>query len=308
MIMSEKRVSIAATNALKEALTCAYWYKPDLRNFLSLAVSNNELILRLNWTDYKRNIVGSLVDHLATNQNVYQGDLLRLMSEVTNIKDFRHLEKLEDGADKAKKARIAIVALAEIYKTHQDIVNDQEHIDENRRQAYKRQLQNKGVRDKLEELKSEFLSLFRSDNPQARGYSLEKIIRELFTLFDLDPKASFKVVGEQIDGAFTFDSTDYLFEAKWQKNPVDIGDLDGFSGKLARKLDNTLGLFLSLNGYSKDAIMAHSSGRKMMILMDGSDLTAVLEERIDLQYLLMRKRRHASQTGEIYLPSHKFLE
>jgi hypothetical protein len=39
-----------------------------------------------------------------------------------------------------------------------------------------------------------------------------------------------------------------------------------------------------------------------MILMDGSDLMAVLEGRVDLQQLLLRKRRHAAQTGEIYLP------
>ena len=73
------------------------------------------------------------------------------------------------------------------------------------------------------------------------------------------------------------------------------------------ELENTLGLFLSINGYSEDAIKAHSAGRKMMILMDGSDLMAVLEERIDLLHLLLRKRRHAAQTGDIYLPLHKIL-
>ncbi len=55
---------------------------------------------------------------------------------------------------------------------------------------------------------------------------MEKIIKELFDLFDLDPKASFKLVGEQIDGAFTFEGTDYLFEGKWQKDLVTASDLD----------------------------------------------------------------------------------
>ena len=35
------------------------------------------------------------------------------------------------------------------------------------------------------------------------------------------------------------------------------------------------------------------------------DLMAVLEERVDFISLLIRKKRHASQTGEIYLPAHK---
>jgi hypothetical protein len=34
--------------------------------------------------------------------------------------------------------------------------------------------------------------------------------------------------------------------------------------------------------------------------MDGGDLMAVLEERIDFTSLLLRKKRHAAQTGGIY--------
>ena len=129
----------------------------------------------------------------------------------------------------------------------------------------------------------------------------------MFELFDLDPRASFKIVGEQIDGAFTFDATDYLFEGKWQQEPIGAADLDVLAGKLSRKLDNTLGLFLSINGFSEDGVRAHSSGRRLMILMDGSDLMAVLEGRIDLIQLLLRKRREASQTGSIYLRIHEIL-
>jgi len=44
-----------------------------------------------------------------------------------------------------------------------------------------------------------------------------------------------------------------------------------------------------------------------MILMDGSDLMAVLEGRIDLVQLLLRKRRQAAQTGQIYLRIHTSL-
>ena len=132
-------------------------------------------------------------------------------------------------------------------------------------------------------------------------------LQGLFELFDLDPKASFKVTGEQIDGAFTFDGTDYLLEAKWQKDPVRANDLDSLAGKLSRKLDNTLGLYLAINGYSVDGVKAHSSGRRLMLLMDGSDLMAVLEGRIDLVQLLLRKRRAAAQTGNIYVKIHEIL-
>jgi hypothetical protein len=44
-----------------------------------------------------------------------------------------------------------------------------------------------------------------------------------------------------------------------------------------------------------------------MILMDGSDLMAVIEGRIDLMQLLLRKRRYALQTGNIYLKIHEIV-
>jgi hypothetical protein len=159
----------------------------------------------------------------------------------------------------------------------------------------------------LNNLNREYLQLLTESNAQQRGYRLETILRKLFELFDLDPRASFRIVGEQIDGAFTFDNTDYLFEGKWQQELVGAADLDVLAGKLSRKLDNTLGLFLSINGFSEDGVKAHSSGRRVMILMDGSDLMAVLEGRIDLIQLLLRKRREASQTGNIYLRIHEVL-
>ena len=168
-------------------------------------------------------------------------------------------------------------------------------------------MQANAVQQRLEAFKADFYDLVGSDNPHQRGFSLEKVISGLFDLFDLDPKASFKIVGEQIDGAFSFEGTDYLLEAKWQKELVPAKELDSLAGKLSRKLENTLGLFLSINGFSEDAIKTHASGRRLILLMDGSDLMAVLEGRLDLVQLLLRKRRHAAETGNIYLRIHEIL-
>jgi len=180
-------------------------------------------------------------------------------------------------------------------------------MEERRRKTHEEMLRTTAVRAKLEELTKEYFELLSSREPQQRGYRLEEIMRELFELFDLDPRASFRIVGEQIDGAFTFDDTDYLFEGKWQQEPIAAADLDVLAGKLARRLDNTLGLFLAVNGFSEDGVKAHASGRRLMLLMDGSHLMAVLEGRIDLIQLLLRMRREASQTGNIYLRIHEIL-
>jgi len=300
-----KRVSPAAIHALKGALSTVYWYKADLRSFLTAALHDPLIVNRFDWEGPKRNAVGGLVDFLAGDEEHHQDALVRLMLDVAAIEDFSHLEKLEAGSSKAEAAMAAVKALREYTESYQDVLDEQEAIARRRQLAYEKQLQTQAVSEALETLRSKFYTLMFSTAPQQRGYALERILRELFELFDMDPRASFRIVGEQIDGAFTFERTDFLLEAKWQQELVEIGELDAFAGKISRKLDNTLGLFLSINGYSSDAVSLHTAARPVMILMDGSDLMAVLEGRIDLGALLLRKRRHAAQTGELFLPIHR---
>jgi len=305
--MPRTKIASAAIVALREALTTLYWYKGDLRSFLTSTLTNPALLNRLNWGDYKRNVVGQLIGFLESRPDEYQADLLKLMTEVARVDDFSHLERLEGGRQKAATARAAVRALRKLTQAHESLFDEQKQMEERRRKAHEEMLRTTAVRTKLDALTKDFFKLLGSEQLQQRGFRLEKVIRDLFELFDLDPRASFKIVGEQIDGAFTFDATDYLFEGKWQQEPVGAADLDVLAGKLSRKLDNTLGLFLSINGFSEDGVRAHSSGRRLMILMDGSDIMAVLEGRIDLIQLLLRKRREASQTGNIYLRIHEIL-
>ena len=305
--MVKKRIAPAAIHSLKEALTAVYWFKPDLRGFLNQCLEDPTILSRLDWDDYKRNIVATLVDHLVDNQEEHQRDIVRLMSAVCEIRDFFHLRRLEDGENKSRGAKEAVDALRTHLTGHMSIEEDARKAEERRKQAHKRIMQVNEVKKRLESIKAEFVELTMSKEPQRRGYRLEEVIRNIFDLFDLDPRAAFNLAGEQIDGAFSFEGTDYLLEAKWQKKPVAAKELDGLAGKLTRKLDNTLGLFLSINGYSEEAVDTFSTGRRMVILMDGRDLMAVLEGRIDLIQMLLRKRRHAAETGAIYLQIQEIL-
>lgn len=297
----KKTISPIAINALLEALSNIYWYKKDLRIFLTQLLSNPYIISQLNWDDYKRNIISSLVTFLAKNQEKYQDDLIKLMNEVCNMNDFSHLERVEDGKAKAKKAEATVIALRKQFAGYHALKEEKEKVEERKKLHVEKIATLNNIQGKLDEIKIDFYDLVGSTNAQARGFKLEKIIKELFSLFDLDPKASFRIQGEQIDGAFTFDNNDYLFEGKWQAELCGIQDLDAFNGKVGRKLDNTLGLFCSINGFSPTAVQAYSAGKLLLLLMDGQDLMAVLDGRIDLPQLLLRKRRHAAQTGNIYL-------
>lgn len=300
-----KRLTPAAIVALKDALCAVYWYKSDLRSFVHACVSDSSILGVLNWDNYKRQIASDLVDHLCSDQDRHLGDLTRLCTQIVELRTFEHLGKLDGGEEKAKRAQQAVAQLRALVGSHETVRDDDAAIKVRQAKAAQKLQANVAVRSRLEDLKNRYLALVTSPDAQQRGYELERLLYDLFELFDLDPRASFRNTGEQIDGAFALEGTDYLFEARWRSEQSDIGQLDGFAGKVTRKLENTLGVFLAINGFSSDAISAHSSARPSIVLMDGADLMAVLEERIDFVSLLLRKKRHASQTGNIYLRIHE---
>ena len=115
-------------------------------------------------------------------------------------------------------------------------------------------------------------------------------------------------IGFRHPTGFTLDGTQhFILEAKWEKELTGRDDLDVFLGKVNRTADNTLGLFFAIAGFQPTAIELHSKRRSPLVLSDGGDLLAILDERIDLDELLRRKYRHASMTGEVYLPVTRIL-
>jgi hypothetical protein len=301
-----KSISPAALVALKDALTHIYWRKQDLRSFLEAALGGPELVSRLDWSATKRECVHALVTHLARHETTEQEALLRLMLACAEVDDFSHLEREDDAPVKIANAQRAVAALNKHVEGYAELRAERERADERRRISQEMSSRQQATDAALAQVHSDFIEMTRQA-AQDRGYSFERLLTELFGIFDMDPRASFRIKGEQIDGHFAFDGIDFLVEAKWQNELVGVQSLDAFKGKIDRKLDNTLGLYWSYNGFSPDAVERHSMSRPAMILADGTDLMAVLERRIRLDELLRRKRRHAAQTGEILFRARQML-
>lgn len=238
-----KQLSPAGILALKEALCSVYWYKSELRGFLQHCLSTPVILARFNWENYKRQIASDVVDLLCANPEAHLGDLTKICYELCRLTDFSHLQRLEDGAQKVEKARSAVTQLKSLVEPHQDVKKEQDEIKRRQEAAAKKLRENAAVRQKLQAINARYLALIGSESAQTRGFQLERVMYEVFELFDLDPKASFKNLGEQIDGAFSLEGTEYLFEAKWQKEPVNKADLAIFTDKVRTKLENTLGSF-----------------------------------------------------------------
>lgn len=263
---------------------------------------HKEILAVIDWDDTKRNIVARVINMLERNGEKTFSLLLQLLYTVADFADFSHLQRLVDGKEKEMKARNAVIALRQHVKGFHDIQKEHEEIKLRREKIIARQNQLNRTKQILLGLKKDFYSWTASSDRQGSGYALEKILYRLFESSDLDPKGSFKVTGEQIDGAFSYKYEEYLLEAKWRNKLTSLSDLDSFSGKIGRKFENTLGLFISISGFSKEALIQfRNSSDKRVLLMDGEDLIAVLDERITIIDLLGRKRREASQTGNIYL-------
>ncbi len=126
---------------------------------------------------------------------------------------------------------------------------------------------------------------------------------EIFEVFGLTPRASFRLVGEQIDGSFQFASDIYLVEAKWHLQPTPQSDLLVFREKVESKSVWTRGLFVSYGGFSQEGLTAFARGRATNIVgMDSQDLYFVLAGQITLADAIVRKVRRAAETGEFFVP------
>jgi hypothetical protein len=152
-------------------------------------------------------------------------------------------------------------------------------------------------------LRQSFLTLNEHQDHQQRGYAFERFLNELFEFEGLSPRGSFRIMGEQIDGSFAWANRTYLVEAKWVKEPVAGAEFGAFMYKIAGKTADTRGLYISINGYSPQAILGLTGkGELRFACIDGTHLLRSLEPSRDLKRTLEVLWRHASETGEAYLP------
>ena len=292
------RVSATAIQALKEALTAAFWFKKDLYNYARAAVGGEPRFLTgIGWTDanvYKRDSVSTFVDRLVREPD--QDVLLALLIDVAAMEDFPYLRRADDAGAKIAAARAAVERLRPLVECY----SARERIDPAVVEAAERHATTR----RLAELRAAYVELEQL-TPQWRGYAFERLLRDLFDAFDLDPRSSFRVAsaGDQVDGGFTIDGSHFIVEAKFERSPADRAALDGFSVKVETRADITQGLFVAIAGFRPAAVERHSHRGSHLILMDGGDLSMVLDGRIDLRELLRRKIRHAAMTGEIFHPA-----
>ncbi len=124
----------------------------------------------------------------------------------------------------------------------------------------------------------------------------------LLDLDDLEARGSYRPKGEEVDGSFVLDGRVLLFEAKWTESKLPASSIYAFKGKVDGKLVGTIGVYISMAGFSQDTIDALATGKDLnVILVDEEDLNVALD--VGPRLVLRHKLRAAAERGSVYFPA-----
>jgi hypothetical protein len=186
------------------------------------------------------------------------------------VTELCQLRKLPDETVPDANAGLAALRFLKELARDQKLFVEQEQTDaEQRAQEARRQQAALAARaQKMAELRKTFeaLAMARED-PQARGYSLEDLLAELFELREIAYRRSYRTPTEEIDGHFGFKGFDYLVEARWRRDPPTEADLAAFKGKVDRKIQSTRGPLVSIPGFRQEVVLRFTHGTTSNIVL-----------------------------------------
>ena len=134
-----------------------------------------------------------------------------------------------------------------------------------------------------------------------RGQDFEHVLKKLFESESLQPRIRIRPQGEEIDGSFVLGDRTFLLEAKWHSDPLPASQIYAFKGKVDGKLAGTIGVFISMSGYSSDAVDALCLGKALnVVLFDCDDFEEALIN--GFRKVLLAKLRYAAEEGGVYFP------
>jgi hypothetical protein len=283
------------------------WNKAPFERHVRMALHEHpELLARLDFSQVKRSVAGMVAQLLAEDARYHQ-TTLQMMTELAEMTVFPNLVTQVDADQLTARARSAIEALRKITEGYRVDLDGQVRVQARQHAAQAERAAQRRFDDLLAEVKAEFVMLSASTDPQGRGRQFESVLYRLLDLHDMQPRIAYNVPFEQIDGSFTFDTDDFLLEAKWCQSRIEREQADVFAAKVQRKGRNTLGLFVSISGFTQGFLeIPHGNGCPF-ITLDGDDLYLVLDGRIRLDEVLQRKRRHLNDSGQCHLSVRSFV-
>ena len=217
------------------------------------------------------------------------------------------LAKLPGSMDRVERndavAKASIAKLRALLTDRSATELDDDVAAESRRRVGRQKLEESANRHrKLEELRLEFLQLQGSTDVQARGYRFQDMLREFFIASEVPYEKPIRIPGQEIDGEFAFGGRRFLVEARWRVDPTDWGQLCHFKAKVDSKLESTLGLYVSMQGYAPSAVnQLHMQHPRSLLLIDGMSVSYLFSQAISLDDALRKVHDAAVRQGELFV-------
>lgn len=288
-----------------EAALKSYWRRNALRKFLLASHVADSFVATWADEESKRDLLDRLFPKLQSTDKgkavIFQ--MVRSLSEQSTFPDLRNWE---DSAQKIQEAHKAVQELkAYLAQQDEEIRSEKERTEAQERARAERARIQRSLTDKAK-LQQQLDAMHPKVGTQEGGYEFENWFYELLDFCEIANRKPYKSGGRQIDGSLTHEGTTYLVELKFTKEQSGATDIDSLKAKVNNMADNTMGIMVSISGFSSTAISEASGSKTTLLIMDASHLYLFLSGAMGFGEIVSRVRRHASQTGEAYLPTSKF--
>lgn len=290
-------------NLTFEAALLSFWRKKTLSSFLEASKVPD----LPSWVpgESKREYLSRVFELLRKSERGGR-KIIELAHFLAEQSSFPDLKNWEDSAEKIEAAKSAVGTLR-VYLSKQDKeLTSEKQKQEARKKFHESQAQTRAAQQTLESLEIKLGALAGRIGSASAGTDFQEWFYELMDFSEIISRRPYKTKGREIDGSITIGDTTYLVECKFTTDQTGAPDIDVFRSKVESKADNTMGIFISMSGYSSVAIEEASGKKTPLLLLDSRHLYQVLRGIQNFKDVVERIRRHASQTGEAYLPVDKF--
>jgi len=290
---------------VQDALLKSFWRKNALLAFLRRHKIVESFLSTWHETETKRVFVGRLFPKLERDDKGAQV-LKQMAVSLSEQVKFPDLEGWEDSQAKIQSAKEAVAALRYYLNVQKQKVDDAKTRDEVRKAAHQRMQETIRKKQTLETLSERLMELSKGIGTADAGYRFQDWFFDLVDFFEVINRRPYKSGGRQIDGSVTVEGTTYLTELKFTKDQASATDVDTFLAKVNDKADNTMGIMVSMSGYSSTAVEQASGRKTPIILLDHGHIYLILGGSWILPEMVSRVRRHVSQTAHAFLPASEF--
>ena len=290
---------------VQDALLKSFWRKNALLTFLRRHKIAEGFLATWHETETKRVFVGRLFPKLEKDSKGAQV-IKQMAASLSEQMKFPDLEGWEDSQVKIQSAKDSVVALRHYLNTLKQKAEDVKTRDEARKAAHERMQETIKKRQSLETLSERLKELSKGIGTADAGYGFQEWFFDLVEFFEVTNRRPYVSGGRQIDGSVTLEGTTYLAELKFTRAQASATDVDTFLAKVNDKADNTMGIMVSMSGFSSVAVEQASGRKTPIILLDHGHIYLILSGSWTLGEVVSRVRRHASQTAQAFLPASEF--